>query len=159
MILLSNFRERSTEARLGNSAQRRRFAKLALPVLVLATLAGCGDGRPARVEVSGKVLIDGEPVTGGIVQFVSEGVRPSAGKINQEGSFTLSCYDEGDGIIPGNYKVMVAAKEILSETKVRWLAPKKYADYRISGLSFDISESTDDLTIELTWGKRKPKRK
>jgi hypothetical protein len=124
---------------------------------MILSLVGCSDGRPDRVAVSGKVLIDGEPVPHGIVQFVSEGVRPSAGKLDQEGRFTLTCYDDGDGIIPGNYKVMIAAKEILGETKVRWLAPQKYADYRNSGLSFEITEPTDDLTIELTWDGRKPK--
>lgn len=122
----------------------------------LVAALGCGDGRPARVAVSGKVLIDGQPLTQGIVQFVPVGTRPSAGKLDQEGKFTLTCFDGDDGIVPGTHKVMIAAKEIISESKVKWLAPPKYADFRTSGLSFEITEPTDDLTIELTWDGGKP---
>lgn len=130
--------------------------KLVIPIFALATLVGCGDGRPTRVTVSGKVLIDGEPLPKGIIQFVSEGVRPAGGKLDGDGSFTLSCYEEGDGIIPGSYQVTVVAKEMISESKARWLAPSFYADYRQSGLRYEITEPIDDLTIELTWGGKKP---
>ena len=51
---------------------------------------------------------------------------------------------------------MVAAKEMISESKARWLAPPKYADFRKSGLSFEITEPIDDLVIELTWDGGKP---
>ncbi|MGI9429121.1 MAG: hypothetical protein ACR2NM_10715 [Bythopirellula sp.] len=119
-------------------------------------MLGCDDGRPDRVKVSGKVLIDGEPLTQGIVQFVPDGARPAAGKLDQDGRFTLTCYDGGDGVVLGTHKVMIAAKEVLGESKVRWLAPPKYADFRNSGLSYEISEPTDDLVIELTWNGGKP---
>jgi len=122
----------------------------------MTVLAGCGDGRPARVAVSGRVLIDGKPLTKGIVQFVPIGARPSASKVDHDGHFKLTCYDGGDGIVPGTHRVMVAAKEILGESKVKWLAPPKYADFRTSGLSFEITHPVDDLTIELTWDGGKP---
>jgi len=145
-----------TSSRFANSRQLRKLMAVAVPVFILIALTGCSDGRPTRVIVSGKVLIDGEPLRKGIVQFVSEGSRPSAGKLDKEGRFTLSCYEINDGIVPGTHQVMISAKEVLSESKVRWLAPPKYADYRKSGLSFEITEPTDDLTIEITWGGGKP---
>ena len=131
-----------------------------IPAIAVTALfvafAGCSDGRPDRITVSGRVLIDGEPLKTGIVQFVPEGARPSGGKIGEDGSFTLTCYDSDDGIVPGTHRVAVIAKEMVSESKAKWHAPPKYSDFRKSGLSFEITEPTDDLTIELNWDGGKP---
>ena len=131
----------------------------AVSILILAALLplyGCGDGRPKRVPVSGQVLIDGQPLQFGIVQFVPTGARPAASKLDQEGRFTLKSYDKADGVVLGTHKVMVSAKEVIGESKVKWHAPPKYADYKSSGLSFEITEPVDDLKIELTWDGGKP---
>jgi hypothetical protein len=125
-------------------------------LLALLSLTGCGDGRPARVAVSGQVLIDGQPLSVGIIKFIPEGSRPSSGKIEADGSFTLTCYDGADGVVPGRHRVQVSAMEILGSSKVKWLVPRKYADFRTSELEFEITEPTDDLKIELTWDGGKP---
>lgn len=127
-----------------------------LYLVVTTTLVGCSDGRPTRVAVSGTVLIDGQPLTRGIIQFVPEGTRPAAGKIDEQGRFTLTSYDGGDGVVLGTHRVMVAAKEMVGESKAKWLAPPKYADFRKSGLTVEVTEPTDDLTIELSWDGGKP---
>jgi hypothetical protein len=130
-----------------------------LPVIIaccLAFCAGCGDGRPRRVPVSGTVLIDGQPLAHGSIQFISDSTRPAGGSLDSEGRFVLSCYEVGDGAITGKYQVAVAGKEYISETRSRWHAPKKYASPRTSGLEVEISEPTDDLKIELTWDGGQP---
>jgi hypothetical protein len=122
-------------------------------VLIGASLlsgAGCSDGRPDRVRVSGRVLIDGKPLTFGDVKFVPEGARPSSGKLDENGRFTLTCYDGDDGAVPGIHRVQVAANEISQGQKVQWHAPIKYANFRTSGISFELTESTDSLEIQLT---------
>ena len=119
-------------------------------------LAGCGDGRPERVAVSGKVLIDGQPLVFGNIKFVPTGARPSAGKLDEGGRFTMTCYDGEDGVVVGKHRVAISAVQILNETKVKWFAPKKYSDFRTSGLEFDLTEPTDDLTINITWDGGKP---
>ena len=141
---------------LASRSQKRSWFGLAISLVTLIMLVGCSDGRPTRVPVSGKVLIDGKPLTQGIVQFVPEGARPAAGKLDQDGRFVLTCYDGDDGVVVGTHRVMISAKEMISESKVKWLAPPKYADFRNSELSFEITEPTDDLTIELTWDGGKP---
>ena len=136
-----------------------RTKPLVLFCLVSAMLwscLGCSDGRPDRVTVSGQVLIDGAPLSQGNIKFVPEGARPSAGTIEEDGRFTLTCYDGNDGVIPGRHRVQISANEILDESKVKWWAPKKYCDFRKSGLTFTITEPTDDLKIELTWDGGKP---
>ena len=135
----------------------KRYSTL-LSLLSLAALIslGCGDGRPPRVTVSGQVLIDGEPLKQGNIKFVPEGARPSAGTIDENGRFTLTCYDGNDGVIPGTHRVQISASEILDGSKVKWWAPRKYSDFRTSELEFELTEPTDDLTIELTWDGGKP---
>jgi hypothetical protein len=136
--------------------QMRSLVLLGLVAALLGPSVGCSDGRPARVTVSGQVLIDGEPLSQGNIKFVPEGARPSAGTIAEDGRFTLTCYDGNDGVVPGTHRVQISASEILGESKIKWWAPKKYCDFRISGLTFEITEPTDDLKIELTWDGGKP---
>ena len=128
-----------------------------LLVVLMIGVSGCGDGRPARVAVSGKVLIDGEPLTLGNIKFVPTGARPSAGKIDENGNFTLTCYDGNDGAVPGEHRVQVAANRVLSDFEIHWYAPKKYSSFRTSGITAQVSESTDSMVIELTWDGKKPK--
>jgi hypothetical protein len=75
-------------------------------LLVGGTLAvtGCG---PSLVKVSGVVKLDGTPVEGATVSFVSEdGKNTFAGFTDSGGNFTLSAGDK-PGAQPGTYKVVV----------------------------------------------------
>jgi len=138
----------------------RNYVLLSNMLLILVTMAtvGCSDGRPKRVPVSGQVLIDGEPVKGGSIQFVPVGARPSSSDLDEEGRFSLQCFEKGDGAVTGTHKVIVAARA-MEGTKLKWYAPQEYADADTSGLTQEITEATDSLVIELTWkGKKKPRR-
>jgi len=120
-------------------------------------ILGCGDGRSERVPISGQVLIDGKPLGTGYVRFVPAGSRPSTGKIQPDGRFTLGCYALDDGAVPGTHTVEVNAQESIGETKVKWHAPKKYASGSTSGLSREITGPEESLTIDLSWdGKPGP---
>lgn len=122
-----------------------------IAAMAALTLSGCSDGRPSRVTVSGRVLIDGKPLTLGNIKFVPEGARPSSGKLDSEGRFTLTCYDGDDGVVPGKHRAQISSMEVIGPAKVKWFAPPKYADFRTSELEYEITEPTDDLKIELTW--------
>ena len=125
-------------------------------VCLVACSAGCSDGRPPRVTVSGQVLIDGEPLKHGSVQFIPTGARPASGKLDENGQFTLSTYGSADGVVLGVHQVAVNASEYLSATKKKWHAPKKYATFRTTPLTEEITGSTDSLVINLTWDGGKP---
>jgi hypothetical protein len=120
---------------------------------VLVAVSGC-NRHPTRVPVSGTVLIDGEPLKQGNISFVPKVGRPSTGKIDK-GRFTLTCYDGNDGALLGTHHVQVAANRIISDSKIEWYAPPKYADFRTADISVDVTQPVDDLKIELTWGDRK----
>lgn len=128
---------------------RRYSIALAVASLVI-TATGCSDGLPTRVPVSGKVLVDGEPINKGRIMFYPEGGRPAYSKIQQDGSFTLSCFKKNDGAQVGLNRVSVLSRTIISENNVEWYAPSHYANQHTSGIEVEITEPLDDLVIELT---------
>ena len=130
-----------------------RFVPL---VLVCVMLSGCGDGRGARVPVSGMVTIDGEPLQHGSVTFVpvkiaGAAARAGGGSIDEQGRFSVSSYTPNDGLLPGKYQVMVGSAEPLGETAQRWHAPKKYANMKTSGFEIEVAGGMEELKFELSW--------
>src|SRR5262245_14533755 len=140
--------------RRGKLGQLARFGIVACCASILLLNTGC-DRRPTRVPVSGIVLIDGERLTRGNIKFVPENGRASSGKIGQDGRFTLTCYDGNDGALLGEHRVQVASNRIISDSKIEWFAPPKYADFRTAEIRVEITEPVDDLKIELSWGSQK----
>ena len=122
----------------------------------MGLLSGCGPRRPACVPVSGKVLIDGKPLTTGFVRVLPEKDRAATGRIDAEGNFRLTTFVEGDGCVPGRHAVEVIACERPGPAQVRWLVPAKYQTPVTSGLYVTIDGPTSGLVIELSWGGGKP---
>ena len=134
----------------------KRLCLLGLPLFIFTGVTGCSDGRPKRVLVSGVVVIDDQPLNRGSITFTPEGARSSFSLIDEQGRFVMNCYEGDDGIVPGLHKVSVTCNKPLGDTGMKWFAPKKYSDYRTSGLEYTIEEDTADLRIELTWDGGKP---
>jgi hypothetical protein len=68
------------------STIRRNFLGGVVPIL-LAVAAGCG---PLTTRVSGRVLLDGKPLPGGVVTFVPvEGKAPATATIREDGTFEM----------------------------------------------------------------------
>jgi hypothetical protein len=124
----------------------------------LVALAGCGDGLPKRVPVSGVVLIDGQPATSGTVEFAPvSGGRVAAGEIGSDGRFTMTTFKAGDGCTLGDHMVTIKSyKDVTGNTR-HWLLPKKYAIPGTSPLQISVHEATDSAKFELSWeGKQGP---
>jgi hypothetical protein len=92
----------------------RRFSWTVLGFISLLTAVGCGG---PTVKVKGRVTLDGQPVPGATIQFVSIGpeCHPAVGHTDGEGNFDLSSYKEHDGAWRGEYKVLVAKKEVIKD--------------------------------------------
>jgi hypothetical protein len=119
--------------------------------ILLATVLGCGDGRPARVPVSGRVLIDGKPLETGFIQVYPAGNRPASSPIAADGRFTLTTFDENDGCMIGIHRVAVQPQKVINATTTKWFAPKKYTNRVTSGLTLEVTGPTDKAEINLTW--------
>lgn len=86
-------------------------------VAVACLLAGCGGGDQFdTAPVSGTVTLNGEPVTGGTVMLrpIAEGETQIAGKgasapVQEDGSFVLTTYEQGDGAVVGKHHVSYVA--------------------------------------------------
>ncbi|MGQ9915697.1 MAG: carboxypeptidase regulatory-like domain-containing protein [Thermogutta sp.] len=82
-------------------------------VLGLVATAGCPGGGGAKlgtVKVTGTVTLDGAPLPGATVTFSpkSEGARAAFGTTDENGRFTLTTLNAGDGALPGSYAVAVS---------------------------------------------------
>lgn len=120
-------------------------------VVCAVACLGCGDGRPKRVPIAGKVMIDGKPLERGFIQVVSADNRPATGEIGRDGSFRLTTFDDNDGCVLGNHKVTVIANENQGPYALKWHAPKEYSDVATSDVMLDVTGPREDVVIELSW--------
>jgi hypothetical protein len=137
---------------------KKSFAAVRVGVLLLlaVALAGCGDGRPKRVPVSGRVLIDGQPLKAGMIRVLPADDRAALGAIGPDGRFTLTTFEPNDGCVLGKHRVTVSGNENRGPSAIFWHAPKKYIDPNESGLELDITGPLDNIELKLTWEGGKP---
>jgi hypothetical protein len=119
--------------------------------LLAALLSGCGgDG---RVEVSGRVVrADGSPLSGARVIARSEATGKSASdSTNAEGQYKLGGEIPGDGVLPGEYAVIVIEDRGQTDGMRPASIAAKYADPAQSGLAFSVApgeSKTFDITVD-----------
>lgn len=118
-------------------------------VCLCLLLTGCG-GQPSTFVVKGKVVYtDGTPVRFGDIETLAVDQRVNArGKIQSDGSFTLTTYQPNDGALPGKHQAVIiqttsiplaagAKMAAIKHAHGNDLAPK-YRSYSSSGLSFTV---------------------
>lgn len=88
---------------------------LAAMSLLALLISGCNSsGSVPPVPVSGKVTLEGKPVEGAIVTFLTktgEG-RSASGKTGADGAFKLTSINTNDGAPPGDYIITIAKTEM-----------------------------------------------
>lgn len=141
----------------GGFCRAAAWAIRLLPAFALVVACGgCGDGRPARVLVKGRVTVAGRPLTTGTITFSPKEkntVRPAIAYIREDGAFEMTTFSAGDGVQPGDYRVSIIAYDEgpLSDAE-KWtrkgkkLIPEKYFQHRTSGLEARVPEN--DVTID-----------
>src|SRR5215467_983540 len=91
------------------SGKRCSFLLGAGVLFLLGAVAGCGNG--GRASVSGKVTVNGKPVTAGLVSFtpIASGAKdpgkPAAGEVQKDGTYTLGTESINDGAVAGKHSV------------------------------------------------------
>jgi hypothetical protein len=130
--------------------RQHRFSLLALGALFLIPCWGCGAGGgavTALVPVKGKVTYKGRPLTSGVVHFESDGYgRAATGKLQSDGSYTLTTLKEGDGVVAGEHLVTIGGfdKPLASDRTL-----KKYGSKRDSGLTAEVDAEHTEFNFEL----------
>ena len=137
----------------------KRHLTWLITVLTLVSAAGCGPQRPAATyRVSGKVVFaDGTPLaTGGTILLESVDGQPAynaRGAIQDDGTFRLSTFDEGDGAVAGKHRVIVIAKRDAADWVERGIVPRpvidpRFEDYETSALGFTVEpDGNDEFTV------------
>jgi hypothetical protein len=101
-----------------NTKKWRPFGIMAAVAAAVAVLGCAGDesGLARRYSVSGKVTHKGEPVPKGNIVFEPTNPAPPAGRVAQgtieNGSYSLTTANAGDGALPGEYKVIILSSTL-----------------------------------------------
>ena len=132
-----------------------------LIVLCCLVAVGCSRG-PQPVPVSGTVSYQGQRLVNGFVMFNlaerGEG-RPARGRIGEDGSFSMSTFEPGDGVMPAEYIITVRSwvpgsapspEDERAGAYVTYSIPERYRDPRTSGLKQTVGSSAIKLNLELT---------
>jgi len=138
------------------SGYHRRSTAGLVALLLAFVSAGCDSG-PTVVPVSGRVLINGKPLTGhpGFVRVMPAGFRAATGSIDPaDGRFTLTTFKPADGCVTGTHPAAVIVNTMVGNRLV-WLIPEKYGDDTTSGLAVEVTGPTTSLEVVLS-GDVKP---
>lgn len=97
---------------VGTGASERRCGVVVLGILVLASLAGCGQRGPAVEFVEGRITLDGEPLNDASVGFspADAGGLSAYGRTDATGTYRLTTSQGGaklGGAPTGSYVVTV----------------------------------------------------
>ena len=117
----------------------------------MVALVGCSMETPPKpVPVSGVVVMNGKPLTRGMISFVpaaaGEGAsRPSTAMIQPDGTYKATSFKEGDGLLAGSYKIVVTsdaqsltAEEMAAGKKAVSTIPKAYTSLTTTPPSLEI---------------------
>jgi hypothetical protein len=118
--------------------------------VALLGLAGCGG--PSLYSVRGKVVWEngGEAreLAGGLVICESANGVGARGDIEKDGSFRLSTYKPGDGVLPGKHRVAVV------EYSPREPAPppsidRAFSSLATSRLEINVERKTNEVILKV----------
>lgn len=159
------------------SLNRFRRGTALIALLALSALVGCSSQGPTTYPVSGKVLLDGQPLEGAAIMLKPvDGGSNAYGVGGADGSFDVTTYRQGDGAVPGKHQIIVTLEKIVqpddlktepvagqeegfddelelavsNQAEVISLVPARYADFETSGLTVEVGPENLPLLLNLT---------
>lgn len=138
----------------------RSFCPVCLTALCCLVVAGCGRGGPELVNIKGKVTYGGGPWPAkGALYFnpvdPAEGMPriSSRADFDTDGNFAVTSFDDGDGLVPGKYTVVVECWDSPPEPgkPSKSYVPKRYQTSRTSDLEVVIKSGagTQEVTLDV----------
>ncbi len=136
------------------------FGLLAGTILLFAGCGGAAKDAPTTVAAGGTITFNGKPVPKASVSFTSDKGKAIMGETDDQGNFTLTTNEPGDGAPVGDYVVtlvpipdevpdMFAAPDNAKPTNSPF--PVKYSDPKISDLKATVTtdSSKNVFTFDL----------
>ena len=125
-------------------------------VCSIPLLQGCGGPASSTVPISGTVSVEGQPVEGGLITFISvDGEAPAAGAPIQDGAYQAE-------VEPGEKKVMVLGTKVVGEEyilkgvpdsgtrqKIETITHPNYNAKHLTPLTATISDSNEEMNFDL----------
>jgi hypothetical protein len=132
------------------------IVNLAAAGLLLA-MTGCGGDYDGLVVVSGKVTFDGgPPPAGGFLSFIpsersaGQTSRPGRATFQTDGVYQATSFEEGDGLFPGSYVVMVTCnKGDIDYSKKDPFGAASYVASGYKGEKLIVKEGSDEITLNV----------
>lgn len=131
------------------------MSRLAVALLFLSVaVAGCeGPTGPPFAKVTGKVTLDGKPLSDGNVFFFPEREGQSSyGGIQSDGSYELYCVEQ-PGAVVGRHRVSVEGPQPISDPNAvqpKNPVPERYSLPETSGIVKEVTNSDNVINLELT---------
>ena len=127
-------------------------------------LLGCGEGGSSEtVKVTATVTYNGQPVDGATVTFIGDGQHASSGVTDQNGVVRPWTSREGDGVVPGNYRVTVRKVSVKEEfdpsdpeamitvsQEITHHVPERYGRANSTDLTATVDSGSNEFTFALT---------
>ncbi|MEM9353078.1 MAG: hypothetical protein AAGA92_08695 [Planctomycetota bacterium] len=119
--------------------------------LVLTPIVGCDTG-PRTFSVEGSVTYEGEPVRGGLINFVASGGKPLGGGLGEDGTFRFE-------LPAGTYEVRVATPVKFPDDYVEGQplpelpppqVPERFGRYGSSGMSLTVTGDEDPQKVDFS---------
>ncbi len=140
--------------------KRYLFGFLTTAGLTLTSVLGCskeyGEKRPPSQPVKGQVLLNGKPLTSGVVVLVSPKYSSEySGQIGSDGRFTIKS-GSVEGAPEGEYRVRIEPEPQKGQSSrpkkgaTNLPYPGRYADETTSDLNVTVKSGENDLDLKLT---------
>ena len=142
--------------------------RLAFPLAIIFLVClGCGEAKERLVPVTGKVTVDGKPLSKGTVGFVPDAARGNSsehrplGKIEPDGTYTILTLQR-PGAAPGWYKVTVwataneppdAESYKVKDWVPEWLVHVKYTQAETTDVTREVIASPAPGAFDLDLSK------
>jgi hypothetical protein len=123
---------------------------LAIGLIAVVSVTGCGGGGPEIVEIEGTVTRNGKPVPNLRIYFVPTDGRPSWGISDAAGRFVLDYDYDYDGAKVGTHKVWVqdAGGEV-DPTLAMSGAPRPKRNPEMAEILAKYGQDKSQLTVEV----------
>jgi hypothetical protein len=125
---------------------------VAFTAVVSLICSGCGSQSDAShfvastVPVKGKVLYKGKPLTQGEITFEPlDSGREAHGRIQPDGTFELTTFNQGDGAVPGTHRVAVTG----TGGKGKSAVALKYKNPSSSKTEIEVAEGKLEYSVDL----------